>query len=50
LFAIQSLGETVSAERLTLTLRDRHTDDPLVLENAEAARAWYRRFATRIPM
>jgi hypothetical protein len=50
LFAIQSLGETVSgAERLTLTLRDRYTDDPLVLENAEAARAWYRSLAGRIP-
>jgi hypothetical protein len=50
LFAIQSLGETVSgAERLTLTLRDRYTDDPLVLENAEAAKAWYRSLAGRIP-
>ncbi len=50
LFAIQSLGETVSgAERLRLTLRDRYTDDPLVLENAEAAKAWYRSLAGRIP-
>ena len=50
LFAIQSLGESVSgAERLTLTLRDRYTDDPLVLENADATTTWYRRLAGRIP-
>jgi hypothetical protein len=50
LFAIQSLGEIVSAgDRLRLTLRDRYTDEPLLLENAEAAKAWYLRFASRIP-
>jgi hypothetical protein len=50
LFAIQSLSEALEdVERLTLTLRDRHTSDVLVLENAESARAWYRRHEARIP-
>jgi mannan endo-1,4-beta-mannosidase len=50
LFAVQSLGERVSGvERLPLTLRDRYTDERLLLENADAAKGWYLRFAARIP-
>jgi hypothetical protein len=50
LFAVQSLGERVGGvERLPLTLRDRYTDDRLLLENADAAKRWYLRFAARIP-
>lgn len=50
LFAVRSLGETIpGGEPFTLTLRDRYTDDALVRENAESARAWYRRNQALIP-